>query len=246
MERQLLQGADAVHFTSLAEQEGAADLGVVVKGVVIPLAVEPEEFAIPQPAKSADRNFNLLFLSRIDQKKNLEGLIEAISRLGNDGPSVGLTIAGDGDGSYVAGLKATAQRAGVARRLRWIGHVEGSAKAAAFAEADAFVLASHDENFGLAAAEALAAGLPVIVSSRVAIAREVECAGAGLITGVDPDSIADAIRCLSADGAARLAMAAAARRLAGEAFSLEAMGERLEALYRTIIAGRLEERRKCA
>src|SRR5205807_8357290 len=156
----------------------------------------------------------------------------ALSSIAPGNPEVFLTVAGHGDPDYVASLRSLAGDLGVSTQVEWLGHVEGKQKARALATAAAFVLPSYSENFGLAVVEALAAGLPCIVSRGVAVAREIEIGAAGFVTGTDAESIAAAIRRLLRDRNAHAAMSAAARKLASSAFSLEAMGERLETLYR--------------
>ena len=98
-----------------------------------------------------------------------------------------------------------------------------------------FVLPSFSENFGLAAVEALAAGLPCVLGRGVALAEEVRRAGAGRIVDPDPESIAAGLRRFLVDPDARRVAGAAAVALFRKDFSLERMGERLVALYRSIL-----------
>ena len=124
----------------------------------------------------------VLFLSRIDRKKGLELLLDAFAMVRNQQKDVALVIAGDGEEPYVRELKDRARRLGHGARsleqgdkereedygIIWTGHLSGEMKAAALAAADVFVLPSASENFGIAAAESLAAGVPTIVSEEVA------------------------------------------------------------------------------
>ena len=238
IERRLIESASAVHFTSAAERAEAEALGLNCRSVVIPLGIDPGQPmmrsgdawpSVPGPVR-------LLFISRIDPKKNLEGLLRAIALVVPKHPEVTLTVAGDGEGEYLAKLQTLAGDLAIADHVVWLRQVEGERKAAAFATASALVLPSHSENFAIAVLEALAAGLPCIVSREVATAREVEARRAGLIVGTDAASIAVGIERLLHDKDRYSAMCAAARSLALNAFSLAAMGERLEALYRRIRA----------
>ena len=238
IERRLIESASAVHFTSAVERVEAEALGLNCRGVVIPLGIDPG-----RPVKRSDDAWpnvpgpvRLLFISRIDPKKNLEGLLRAIALVVPNHPEVTLTIAGDGDGDYLAMLQTLAADLAIADHVVWLRHVEGERKAAAFAAASALVLPSHSENFAIAVLEALAAGLPCIVSREVATAREIEARRAGLVVGIDAASIAAGIERLLHDKDRYSAMCAAARSLALNAFSLTTMGERLEALYRRIRA----------
>jgi glycosyltransferase involved in cell wall biosynthesis len=177
----------------------------------------------------------LLFLSRLDAKKNLEGLLAAVALLAPEMPQLRLVVAGAGAPDYESALKAEAQSLGIADRVNWAGHVEGDAKAAAFADADLFVLPSFSENFGIAAAEALAAGLPCVLGQGVAIANDVVAARAGIAVGTDATSIAQGLRRIIADHEALPALSANAMRLARERYSIDAMGASLKRLYEEIL-----------
>jgi glycosyltransferase involved in cell wall biosynthesis len=245
IERGLIESASAVHFTSLAEQAEAEALGLNCKGVLIPLGIDIGSVtkSVHGRKKEIDA-FNLLFMSRIDRKKNLEGLLEAMRLILFRNPNVTLNIAGDGDPSYITALQALARRLGIDGRVNWLGYVEGERKREALEAASTFVLPSYSENFGIAVAEALAAGLPCLVSRGVAISDEVEKAGAGIVTGTTPEEIAAGLERLLGDQSGMAASSAAARALACSKFSIDAMGARLEALYRDILV--LEQSRRVA
>jgi glycosyltransferase involved in cell wall biosynthesis len=235
VEAPLLRRAAAVHFTSDEEAREAASLGIALRGVVIPLGVETP--AACSPARTAPPRDvrQVLFLSRLDPKKNLESLIDAVALLTAGQGPVQLVVAGAGDPGYVATLRARADARGIASRVQWLGHVEGDTKAHALASAQLFVLPSFSENFGIAAAEALAAGLPCVLGQGVAIAGDVASAGAGLAVAPDPASIAAGLQQLLDDAPRRDAMSLAARRLAVERFSAGAMAESLERLYAEVL-----------
>ena len=233
-----LRGAAAVHFTSDAERDEALMLGITIRPVVIPLGVElPEKgdgsrFLARHPA--AAHGTRLLYLSRLDPKKNVEGLIQALRLLLLRGMTPTLIVAGDGEPDYVRSLKALAAAQGVAGQIIWLGHVSGDAKADALAAADVYVLPSFSENFGIAVAEALALGLPCVVGHGVALAAAVAAAGAGIAVGTDGESIADGLaRYISAESLRRSAGVAAAA-LAARDYSASSMGRRLNELYSLI------------
>lgn len=236
VEAPILRHAAAIHFTSAAERDEALDLGVAFRSAVIPLAV-----AANTTGGQASRALSLLtppatglrvlFLSRLDPKKNLEGLIRAVALLTRDGAQMTVLIAGAGTPAYTAQLHSLAITERVSEHIRWLGNVDGAAKADLFAAADVFVLPSHSENFGIAVAEALASGLPCVVGRGVALAQQVQQAGAGLATDPDPLSISKAIAALLGSPTQRLAMSQAARRLAHDEFSAATMAIRLATLY---------------
>jgi glycosyltransferase involved in cell wall biosynthesis len=236
VEGPVLRHAAALRFTSAQEAEEARAAGIRwAREAVIPLGVEPAAFdAAPRSAPTPGA-LRLLFLSRLDPKKNLEGLLDALAVLAPAHPGLHLTVAGDGEPGYVAQLKARAASLGLDARLAWTGHVEGGRKTAALRQADVFVLPSHSENFGIAAAEALAAGLPCVLGHGVALAKEVADAGAGLATAPHPDVLAAVLGRMIGGQEDLGAMSAAARRLARERYSIQAMGMRLQQLYTDIL-----------
>jgi len=236
VERRNLNGAQALHFTSDAEREEAADLGLRPPPIVLPLGVALPQLDPPVPAP-ADQAVRWLFLSRIHPKKQLPVLFEALADLQRRQPAARwlLDVAGEGDASYVEQLQQLAQWLGLAERIRWCGFAAGEAKAALLARADWFVLPSASENFGIAAAEALAAGTPVILSPGVALAPDVRQAGAGLVCEPEPAALAQALeRALQPPSAA---MVEAARALAAERYSWPAIAAALEQHYQAILSG---------
>lgn len=238
-EMRLLRDAAAVHFTSELEQTEALALGVPMRSCVIPLAVE--RVSIPSRATVEQHfpdliNFDVvLYLSRIDPKKNIEGLLRAFALCAAVRPQLRLLVVGNGLTTYLATLKSLARELGIEQRLVWAGHLSGEAKAAAFGVAAVFSLPSFSENFGIAAVEALAAGVPSVLSEGVAIAGDARDAGAALVSTTDPDSIAEAIAALLDDAAARHRMSDLARAFAEQTYSVSAMGRSLIDLYNRVV-----------
>jgi glycosyltransferase involved in cell wall biosynthesis len=222
-----LRHAAAIHATSRAEADGVAALGHGARVRVVPLGVELPERV---PERRAGGRLRLLFLSRLHPKKGLPLLLDAVAELTRTGRAdVELAVAGTGDPAYLRELEARTRALGIASRVRFLGHLAGADKARALAEAELFVLPSYQENFGIAVAEAMAAGLPVVISDAVAIAPHV--AGAGLVAGRDAPSIAAALARLAADPAERARMGARAAQVARTHFSWERTARELWALY---------------
>jgi glycosyltransferase involved in cell wall biosynthesis len=236
IERRLIEAANAVHFTSSVEQAEAEALGLKCNGVLIPLGIDLRGSARSAVERRKQGNtLTLLFLSRIDQKKNIEGLLQALRIVLSKKANVTLNIAGAGAPKYIETLQSLARHLAIDDHVNWLGYVESERKEDALAAATAFVLPSYSENFGIAVAEALAAGLPCLVSRDVAISEQIEKAGAGIVVGTAPNDIAAGIERIFGNERALAAMSVAARALAASAFSIDAMGARLEALYRDIL-----------
>lgn len=166
----------------------------------------------------------LLFLGRIHPKKGCDLLLKAFAALCAHDTTMHLVMAGPDNSQWTPALKTLAGELGIAQRVTWTGMLQGDEKWGAFYASDAFVLPSHQENFGIAVAEALACGLPALISDKVNIWREVEAQGAGLVA---PDSVegtlANLTRWLQLDPAAAAAMRSQALHCFEQHFAVEAM-----------------------
>jgi glycosyltransferase involved in cell wall biosynthesis len=132
----------------------------------------------------------MLFLSRIDKKKGIDLLLGAFARHADTFPDLDLVIAGPDLAGLQASLIDLSSRLGIAARVHWPGMLTGSAKWGAFRAAAFFVLPSHQENFGVVVAEAMALSRPVLITNKVNIWREVEADGAGIIVDDNAEAIA--------------------------------------------------------
>ena len=190
----LLANAKAVLFTT--EEERRLARGefwgcryreqVVGYGISGPPPSSPNQkatFLLKVPGLGARRY--LLFLSRIHLKKGCDNLIRAFSKVANIYPDIDLVVAGPDQTGMRAKLEKEAKRLGVGHRVHWPGLLSGDAKWGAFREAEAFILPSHQENFGIVVAEALACSVPVLISNKVNIWREVEKSGGGFVEDDD-------------------------------------------------------------
>lgn len=128
----------------------------------------------------------LLYLSRIHPKKGCDLLIDSFARTATKDASLHLVIAGPDNTDWGDKLRALALRNGIADRITWTGMLTGKIKWGAYRAADAFILPTHHENFGIVVAEALACGVPVLISDQVQIWREIYLDQAGL---VEPDTL---------------------------------------------------------
>lgn len=170
-----------------------------------------------------------LFISRIHPKKGCEVLIRAFARVAPLDQRLQLLIAGPDQLGWAAELKGIANRLGVSERIQWLGMIEGDEKWGALNAAEAFLLPSHSENFGVVVAEALSQGLPVLISDKVNIWREVERAGAGMVCEDRVDATAaEYLRWLGLDDEARARMRHKARVCFDQHFHVDASVRSLE------------------
>jgi glycosyltransferase involved in cell wall biosynthesis len=128
----------------------------------------------------------LLFLGRIQEKKGCDLLLMAFAKTAVSVPEADLVIAGPDQAGMQAKLQRLAEKLGIAGRVHWPGLVGGDIKWGALRASDAFVLPSHQENFGIAVIESLAVGQPVLISNQVNIWADIEADGVGL---VDEDTL---------------------------------------------------------
>jgi glycosyltransferase involved in cell wall biosynthesis len=122
-----------------------------------------------------------LFIGRIHPKKGCDLLIEAFAKTMSENPEWRIVIAGPDQVGWETKLRRHAERFGIASRITWTGMLRGSVKWGALRAAEVMVLPSHQENFGIVVAEALAAGTPVLISNKVNIWREIQTDGAGIV-----------------------------------------------------------------
>jgi glycosyltransferase involved in cell wall biosynthesis len=159
-QKRIFTNASMMVATARQELESIRQLGIQVPVAVIANGVDvPSEFSHSQ-AQGGKRN--LLFLSRIHPKKGLPNLVSAWAQVRIEG--WGVIIAGPDEGGHVDELRAQIKALGLEDDFEFPGLVIGDKKEKLFSEADVFVLPTYSENFGIAVAEALARGVPVITT----------------------------------------------------------------------------------
>lgn len=169
----------------------------------------------------------ILFLGRLVVKKGCDLLLHAFARLPHRPADVVLVMAGPGsDSAFIFDLRRGEL---LGRDVHWPGMLSGAVKWGALRAAEAFILPSHQENFGLAVAEALACGTPVLLSDKVNIWREVVEDGAGLVSSDDFDGTLHLLaRWLRHDESERAAMSARARQCFQRRFQIDHAAAALE------------------
>ena len=123
----------------------------------------------------------MLFLGRIHHKKGCDLLVRAFVKHAALDPGLHLLMAGPDQQGWSSELKQIVSQAGLSERVHWPGMLGGDVKWGAFFASEVFILPSHQENFGIAVAEALGCGCPVLLADKVNIAPEIAADGAGLM-----------------------------------------------------------------
>ena len=176
----------------------------------------------------------ILFLGRIHEKKGGDLLFDAFHRILSEQPdsNLHLVMAGPDDNAFARGLKKTAQSLGIENHTTWTGMLVGDEKWGAFQASEAFVLPSHQENFGISVAEALSASVPVLISNKVNIWREIELEDAGLIENDDLQGTCSLFkRWLALDACKREEMRKKARACFLEHFEISSAARSLIKIY---------------
>ncbi len=199
----ILRGAETVMFTSTLERDLAPQSfwPNSWKSFVVPYGTGEPPAETGDQSEAFYRKLPLLrgrryvlFLSRIHEKKGCDLLIEAFARVASTHTDVDLVIAGPDQVGLQSKLQSLAETLGIERRVHWPGLLTGDAKWGAMRGCDAFILPSHQENFGVVVAEALACGRPVLISNQVNIWPEIEQEKVGLVA---PDTLAGTEELLS-------------------------------------------------
>lgn len=239
-ERVNLRGAAALHFTTEQEQAEAEVLRLGTRGFVAPHGIEltarvPDARARLRERLGVEADSKIvLFLSRLHPKKGLELLIPALARIAD--PQLLFVLAGTAESpAFDTQVERWLAEAGLAARTRRAGFASGEWKQTLLQGADVFALTSHSENFGIAVVEAMAAGLPVVVTPGVALAAEVARFDAGLVPTRYPEAVATAVAGLLTDTARREAMGRNGQRLVHERFTWPVAARRIKAQYQMIL-----------
>ncbi len=233
--KRVLRCAAAVHTTAESERGHVSRIGGV-RTVVVPNGLDLSVFrnltadnyyACNHPSIK-DKTI-VLFLGRLHPKKGVQLLIPAFRKC--RAANAVLVIAGPDHDGYRHELEELAASSDDESPILFCGPIYGDDRFRAMRDADLFVLPSFQENFGIAVAEAMAAGTPVIVSDQVALESEVRGSGGGAVTSCDVDSIARALSTWLGDAALREEAGIRAGNFAQETFSWDRLAERLDEIY---------------
>jgi glycosyltransferase involved in cell wall biosynthesis len=239
IERANLNHAQAIHLTSAQEQQEFSHLNLKIPSFVLPhgLSISP---SIPNARSLLREHLNvspsesvILFLSRLHPKKGLDYLIPALGKLTHH--RFTLAIAGNGSKEYEAEIETLLVANGIRDRTHLAGFVEGETKNIFMQGADLFVLTSHSENFAVVVLEALAAGVPVLVTPGVALAALVQQYQLGYVPELNVPAIASLLdHYLSHPQEAKI-MGERARQIVEEKYTWNQIALRMQQIYTDIL-----------
>lgn len=202
--RRILNQASAIVYTSQGERKEARSLSLTAPSVIIPHGFDsrpyehlPERGAFRAQYLQGHTGPVVLFLSRLNAKKGLDIMIQAFAQLAEHTPDARLAIVGNSDPpAFKSQVQAWLQECGLVKHAVMTGPLYGESKRQAFVDADVFVLPSYEENFGVVLFEAMASGVPLVISKTLNYAIEVEQQGTGLVVERDPSRFAESIEAL--------------------------------------------------
>ncbi|MEG4841072.1 hormogonium polysaccharide biosynthesis glycosyltransferase HpsP [Microcoleus sp. B9-D4] len=242
LERPNLAGAAAIHFTSQEEAKISERFGLgstakmpVPRDLVIPLGVTPGWF--PNRLRESQVPI-ILFMSRIEPKKGLDLLIPALESILRSGIDFHLILAGSNpqDADYETKIKVQIHNSSLAKYTTITGFVSGDLKLELLTKADLFVLPSYYENFGIAVAEAMAAGVPVAISDRIHIAEDIQQAEAGWVGPLEVGAIANSIKSALLNPEERQRRGLNGKKYAEKHYNWEAIAQQTIDAYQQILS----------
>ena len=233
----VMRHASAIVFSNPVEYMESCMRGQMNRICSISEGIDISEFSVLPDRGSFRRHWGIsdekkviLFLARINLKKGLELLLSAMDLAFSEMPGSVLVIAGPGDPvAYENKIKNQVLQCSWSDRIIFTGRLDGVQKLQAYRDADVFVLPSLTENFGFSIFEAMAAGLPVVISKNLSNAQIIEKSGAGLTPSRTPEAFAAAMIKLLTDSKLGQSMGEAGRKLV-KSYSWEVYGEKLEHL----------------
>ena len=243
--KSIYQHASAVHFTSEAERDNLSPKipFKLNNPVIIPNPVDLDEYQDLPPKGRFRNEYNIptdspiiLFVGRLHEKKGLDLLIKTFADLSNQ--EAMLLIVGPNESGYQKKLEVLVRELALGSRVIFTGPLTGMDKLAVYRDSSFLALPSHQENFGMVVAEAMAAELPVIISEHVNIAKDVQSAGAGLVLPLEPQCWTRAMETLleSAEGSRNMGLAG--RKFALKHYSPSGVADMMLLAYLEIVEGR--------
>ncbi|HLO47436.1 MAG TPA: hormogonium polysaccharide biosynthesis glycosyltransferase HpsP [Kamptonema sp.] len=238
LERPNLAGAAAIHFTSKQEAKISERFGISTgkmskpQDLIIPLGVQvtPDTIFLNSTVPQ------ILFMSRIEPKKGLNLLLPALENIIAAGIKFNFVLAGSNpqDVEYERNIRLQIEASPLAKCTTIAGFVTGDRKAALLQNADLFVLPSYYENFGIAVAEAMAYGKPVVISDQVHIWEDIKQAEAGWVGPLEVEAIASLIKIALLDADERKRRGLNAKEYAKKYYSWDAIAQQTIQAYQQI------------
>jgi glycosyltransferase involved in cell wall biosynthesis len=177
----------------------------------------------------------VVYFGRINFKKGLDILARAFAQVAREREDLHLVLAGPDTEGYGRKVRGWLADGGVLEKTTFTGLLEGEDRFAALQQAEVFALPSYTENFGQVVAEAMASGVPVVISDQVNIWPEVSKAGAGLVVPCDAEATAQALRIVLDDPVRGRQMGSNGRRWAAAHLPWKVVAAQMASAYEEIV-----------
>ena len=242
VERKNLNRAEAIHFTTQEEKNQSSGFGLTSKSAVIPLGLNLTDYSNLPPRgefrkthPSLQGKKIILFLGRMTVRKGLDLMIQVFAQVVKKVKDAHLVIAGPDDEGYGKELKSWIQQQDIDHQVTLTGFLEGRQTFALLRDSDVFCLPSYHENFGIAVIEAMAAGLPVVISDQVNLHLEIQKAQAGFVTPCQADAVTSALCQLLNDEPLCRTMGENGKKLVREKYQWDIVADEVIELYERIV-----------
>ncbi|MEM8810102.1 MAG: hormogonium polysaccharide biosynthesis glycosyltransferase HpsP [Cyanobacteria bacterium P01_G01_bin.38] len=245
-ERANLKGAAAIHFTSPQEAKVSERFGLTTQDLVMPLGVSLPEFHQPEAeaAQAVREQFKIaagvpivLFMSRVDPKKGLDLLLPALEQLKQAGVPFHFVLSGANpqDRAYERAIATQIQASSLNDCTTLTGFVSGDLKAQLLQAADLFVLPSYYENFGIAVAEAMMMGKPVVISDQVHIWPNIQSSESGWVVPCEAAPLKTALQQALSEADERQRRGKNAQQYATANYGWDAIAQRMIQTYQELL-----------
>jgi glycosyltransferase involved in cell wall biosynthesis len=224
-----MHSCDLLVFSSEMERHDTVRRPRTARDVVIYHPVYDDRGSVQTESQLSDSRMQIGFLGRFDDKKNLDVLLRALVRMP---PTVTLTIGGTG--ASESHLRRLADDLHIQDRVGWVGFVSDKGKRRFFESIDLLVMPSRYECFGMSAAEAMAHGVPAVVSEATGIAEVIREDGGGIVVTPTVKALAAEVSALARSRQKLNRLSADAASAARARFSFEIHGRNLRAAYETL------------
>ena len=241
--KKAINDATLIHYTTNDEaKECHMFLRLKNKLAVVPNGLDLTEFANLPDRENFKIHYPqlrnkkvILFLGRINWKKGLDILAKAYGRIARQREYVHLLIVGNDESGYEKRVKRWLKEERVLDKVTFTGMLTGKEKLRAYTASDIFVLPSYSENFGMSVIEAMACGIPVVISDQVGIHREVSANNAGVIVECNEESVGKGVKSILDNKNFAEELSFNAKKMVREYYSIDNVADKMIETYRQIL-----------
>ncbi len=238
-----LEEANYIHFTTEDEFEKTVEFLRINNEncCVIPNGIDLDEYKNLPPKGEFKKKYSLLkdkdfilFLGRVNWKKGLDLLIRAFKDLTVEYENLHLVIVGHKEEPYTSRIKDMIKKYNLEKKILFTGILTGRDKLSAFVDAKVFVLPSYSENFGMSVIEAMACGIPVVISNKVGIWKEAKKYRAGVIVENCVEKIYEGIRNILEDETLAFNLSMNAKSMVEEYYDIKKVVDQMQKIYKIL------------